>query len=97
MISDIVEGHIYKSPGNNPYQVDCIAAHGQHQELQMVVYTNLSDTSGFPIGKKLVLERHVFCGLFSCYESGEYYEHNNAVPILANEGPKSWLLSLLAK
>lgn len=95
MISDIVEGHIYKSPGNNPYKVDCIAAHGQHQELQMVVYTNLSDTSGFPIGKKLVLERHVFCGLFSEYESGEYYEHNN-VQTSVDERPKSIILLLLA-
>lgn len=97
MISDITEGHIYKSPGNNPYQVDSIAAHGQHQELQMVVYTNLSDTSGFPIGKKLVLERHVFCNLFSDYNSGEYHEHNNAVSTSDDERPKSWLLSLLAK
>lgn len=95
MISDIIEGHIYRSPGNNPYQVDCIATHGQHQKLQMIVYTNLSDTSGFAIGKKLVLERHVFCDLFSCYESGEYHEHNKAVSASTDERPKSCILPLL--
>lgn len=95
MISDIIVGHIYKSPGDKPFIVDCIAAHGQDCSLPMVVYRNLEDTSDKPAGTVWVITESLFVMQFSEYESGEHHEHNSLAAAPVIKGIRSCILPLL--
>ena len=97
MISDITVGHIYKSPSDKPFIVDCIAAHGQDCSLPMVVYRNLEPTSDRPADSVWVIPESLFVMQFSEYESGEHREHNELVSSSGVKGVCSFFLSLLAK
>ncbi|QZE59265.1 hypothetical protein MPK66_gp021 [Erwinia phage pEa_SNUABM_2] len=95
MISDITVGRIYKSRGDKPFIVDCIAAHGQDCSLPMVIYRNLEDTSDKPAGTVWVITESLFVMQFSEYESGEYHEHNEHAPPSIIKGIRSCILPLL--
>lgn len=96
MISDIIVGHVYKSKGNNPYAVHCIAEHG-HTGEPVVIYRNLEDTSGYPAGKLLALPESAFKVQFSCYTEGKYHEQNRIASEPTTSMFRSWSLSLLDK
>lgn len=97
MISDITVGHIYKSPSDRPFIVDCIAAHGQDCSLPMVVYRNLEKTLDKPAGTVWVIPESLFTMQFSEYECGEHHEHNELISASGVKGVRSFFLSLLGE